>query len=156
MGQSSSYAAQNNFYKMGSKLIYPVALLFLFCLIHVSSSLVCFQCNAHEEAHCSDVYHEDDYMRAKDPTQLKQCPSDIENPLCRKMYQYKSGEERVIRDCGSVHDAIPDNGCYTTVLEGYNTEVCQCDNEDGCNSGNIFQVSTLAIVSATLLAYMIQ
>lgn len=46
------------------------------------------------------------------------------------------GDERVIRSCATVRDERTDRTCYTTVLEEYNTEVCQCF-EEGCNSGNM-------------------
>ena len=154
--QSSSYAAQNNFNKIGSKSFYPVALLLLFCLIRASSPLQCFVCDSYIDAHCGDpFYHEDDYeynnKRPKDPSLLRPCPPDS---FCRKIYQNVRGEERVIRSCGSVPDET-DRDCYTTVHEEYNTLVCQCDNEDGCNSGNMFQVSSITILSAILLAYLI-
>merc|ERR1712142_628758 len=157
MGQSSSYAAQNNSNKMGSKSFYPVALLLLFCLIHASSPLQCFVCDLYDDAYCGDpFYHEDDYeyKRPKDPSLLKHCPPDIDWPFCKKMDQYNSGDERVIRSCGSVGNER-EHDCYTTVLEGYNTKVCEF-YDDGCNSGNMFQVSTLAIVSAILMAFLKQ
>ena len=44
------------------------------------------------------------------------------------------GDERVIRSCGWERD--DKRKCYATVLEEYNTYVCQCD-EDGCNSASM-------------------
>jgi len=158
MGQSSTHTQQNNFNKMSSKSFSPVALLLLFCLIHASSSLLCYQCNSYQDPYCDDpFYHEDDYdyeyKRPKDPSLLKHCPQDIEYPFCRKIYQNVRGDERVIRSCGSVRDER-ERECYTTVLEEYNTLVCECYG-DGCNSGNILQVSSITILSAILLAYLI-
>jgi len=157
---------------MDSKLVFPAALLVLFCLIDAglsdtdesnvlrgtgekSTPLKCYQCNSYKDAHCADpFYHDDDpdQKRAKDPKMLKPCENG--ETFCRKIYQNVRGDERVIRSCGSVRDE-KERDCYTTVLEEYNTLVCQCDNEDGCNSGNMFKVSSLAVLSAVLLAYLI-
>jgi len=152
---SRSYSVQHNSNRMDSKLVYPAVLL-LFCLIHAGSSLSCFQCNSFNNDTCGDPFFGDgnDLKRAKEQSFLKECPTDTRY-FCRKIYQNVRGEERVIRNCGSERDE-KDRDCYTTVLEEYNTKVCQCDNDDGCNSGNMFQVSTMAIVSATLLAFLIQ
>jgi len=160
---------------MDSKLVFPAALLVLFCLIDAglsevsdesnvlrgtgekvkSTPLQCYQCNSYKDAHCADpFFHADDpdQKRAKDPGMLKPCQDG--ETFCRKIYQNVRGDERVIRSCGSVRDE-KERDCYTTVLEEYNTLVCQCDNEDGCNSGNMFKVSSLAVLSAVLLAYLI-
>jgi len=171
-GESSSYSALHYSNKMDSKLVFPAALLVLFCLIDAglsdtdesnvlrgtgekSTPLKCYQCNSYKDAHCADpFYHDDDpdQKRAKDPKMLKPCENG--ETFCRKIYQNVRGDERVIRSCGSVRDE-KERDCYTTVLEEYNTLVCQCDNEDGCNSGNMFKVSSLAVLSAVLLAYLI-
>jgi len=170
--ESSSYSALHYSNKMDSKLVFPAALLVLFCLIDAglsdtdesnvlrgtgekSTPLKCYQCNSYKDAHCADpFYHDDDpdQKRAKDPKMLKPCENG--ETFCRKIYQNVRGDERVIRSCGSVRDE-KERDCYTTVLEEYNTLVCQCDNEDGCNSGNMFKVSSLAVLSAVLLAYLI-
>ena len=154
---SRSYSVQHNSNRMDSKLVYPAVFL-LFCLIHSGSSLRCYMCNTFNNESCGDPFFVQDdyeYKTAKEGSLLKECPSDIDQPFCRKIYQNVRGEVRVIRGCGSVRDE-KERDCYTTVLEEYNTKVCQCDNDDGCNSGNMFRVSILAIVSATLLAYIIQ
>jgi len=153
--ESSSYSALHYSNKMDSKLVFPAALLVLFCLIDAGTPLKCYQCNSYKDAHCADpFYHDDDpdQKRAKDPKMLKPCENG--ETFCRKIYQNVRGDERVIRSCGSVRDE-KERDCYTTVLEEYNTLVCQCDNEDGCNSGNMFKVSSLAVLSAVLLAYLI-
>ena len=55
------------------------------------------------------------------------------------------GDERIIRSCGYEEYK---NECYKTVLEEYNTYVCQC-KEDGCNgvSGLKQSVVSLAVVA---------
>jgi len=144
---------------MDSKLVFPAALLVLLCLIDTGTPLKCYQCNSYKDAHCADpFYHEDDseLKRPKDPKLLKQCGQDGDGVdyFCRKIYQNVRGDERVIRSCGTVRDTRKDRECYTTVLEEYNTLVCQCDDE-GCNSANLYKVSTFAVLSAALLAYLI-
>jgi len=163
---------------MDSKLVFPAALLVLFCLIetglsqeeegsgfvdntepHVkdrSSPLQCYQCNSYKDQHCDDPFHHEDdpEKRPKKAEYLQDCPENMVDPFCRKIYQNVRGDERVIRSCATVRDERTDRTCYTTVLEEYNTEVCQCF-EEGCNSGNMFKVSSLAVLSAVLLAYLI-
>merc|ERR1712111_67948 len=92
--------------------------------------------------------------RPKKEEYLQDCPENMVDPFCRKIYQNVRGDERVIRSCATVRDERTDRECYTTVLEEYNTEVCQCFDE-ACNSGNMFKVSSLAVLSAVLLAYLI-
>eukprot|EP00091_Calanus_sinicus_P010456 TRINITY_DN242_c0_g1_i3.p1 TRINITY_DN242_c0_g1~~TRINITY_DN242_c0_g1_i3.p1 ORF type:complete len:144 (+),score=15.56 TRINITY_DN242_c0_g1_i3:115-546(+) len=142
---------------MDSKLVFPAALLVLLCLIETGSSIDCYQCNSYEDPHCGDPFYfpEDVEKKAKNPDALKPCDPDTDDKkhFCRKIYQNVRGDERVIRSCGTIRDERERN-CYTTVLEEYNTEVCQCDL-DGCNSGNMFKVSTFAVLSAVVLAYLI-
>jgi len=142
---------------MDSKLVFPIAALLLLCLIDTGSSLQCHQCNSYEHAHCGDPYHHVDDVSKAPKTQeyLNDCPDDgIEYTFCRKIYQNVRGDERVIRSCGYIPDEREDRDCYTTVLEEYNTLVCQC-KLDGCNSASMFKVSTVAVASAVLLAYLI-
>eukprot|EP00092_Neocalanus_flemingeri_P021356 GFUD01023149.1.p1 GENE.GFUD01023149.1~~GFUD01023149.1.p1 ORF type:complete len:143 (-),score=9.51 GFUD01023149.1:1892-2320(-) len=142
---------------MDSKLVFPAALLVLLCLIDTGSSVIqCHQCNSYEQAHCGDpFYHVDDVEKKPKTTDfLKDCPDDGEEYFCRKIYQNVRGDERVIRSCGYIKDER-ERDCYTTVLEEYNTLVCQCTT-DGCNSASMYKVSTVAVVSAVLLAYLIQ
>merc|ERR1719425_180344 len=106
---------------MDSKLVFPAALLVLFCLIETGSTIKCHQCNSDKEP--------------KVDTFLDECPENMVDPFCRKIYQNVRGDERIIRSCAQVPDDRKDRNCYTTVLEEYNTIVCDCSNEDGCNSG---------------------
>jgi len=142
--------------KMDSKIVFPAALLLVLCLIDTGSSLQCYQCNSYKDVHCGDpFYHEGDPTKIKKPEYLQDCPDDgTDYTFCRKIYQNVRGDERVIRSCGFIEDDRKDRDCYTTVLEEYNTEVCQC-KDPGCNSGNMYKVSTVAVVSAVLLAYLI-
>eukprot|EP00092_Neocalanus_flemingeri_P068910 GFUD01084321.1.p1 GENE.GFUD01084321.1~~GFUD01084321.1.p1 ORF type:complete len:191 (+),score=11.20 GFUD01084321.1:67-573(+) len=167
---------------MDSKLLFPAALLLLVCLIdtglsdveegsgHVnadydsfigisrtadSQRIRCHQCNSYEHAHCDDPFHHTDDPTKEPKTDefLKDCPNDGVEYFCRKIYQNVRGVERVIRSCGYIKDD-KDRQCYTTVLEEYNTLVCQCGT-DGCNSASMGKVSIVAIVSALLLACLI-
>jgi len=152
--------------------VFPAALLVLLCLIETGlsedgqtfdvqersgSSIDCYQCNSYENPHCADpfFYPDDPKKTPKDPEALSPCPADTAEVthFCRKIYQNVRGDERVIRSCGTIKDDR-DRDCYTTVLEEYNTLVCQCET-DGCNSGNMYKVSTFAVLSAVLLAYLI-
>jgi len=141
---------------MDSKLVFPAALLVLLSLIQTGSSIECYTCNSYTDAHCGDpFFFEDKPNEMKNPDALKACDADTEDKkhFCRKIYQNVRGDERVIRSCGTIRDER-ERECYTTVLEEYNTVVCQCDT-DGCNSGNMYKVSTFAVLSAVLLAYLI-
>jgi len=141
---------------MDSKLVFPAALLLLLCLIDTGSSLQCHQCNSYTDAHCADpFYHLDDAdKKPKTDEFLQDCPNDGKEYFCRKIYQNVRGDERVIRSCGYIKDDRQDRTCYTTVLEEYNTLVCQC-TEEGCNSASMYKMSTVAVLSAVLLAYLI-
>merc|ERR1712098_769356 len=142
-----SYSVQHNSIRMDSKIVYQAVLLLL-CLIHAGSSLSCFQCNSFNNDTCGDPFFGDgnNLKTAKEQSFLKECPTDTEY-FCRKIYQNVRGEVRVIRNCGSERDE-KDRDCYTTVLEEYNTKVCQCEDEDGCNSGN--SVSYPACLPSTI------
>jgi len=146
---------------MDSKLVFPAALLVLLCLIDTGTSIECHVCNSYEHAHCADPFFENDNPKQwKTEKYIEECGKDDGEDIvgrdyfCRKIYQNVRGDERVIRSCGYVPDEKK-RPCYTTVLEEYNTVVCACDNERGCNSASMFKVSTVAVVSAVLLAYLI-
>jgi len=64
------------------------------------------------------------------------------------------GDERVIRSCGWIKDER-ERACYSTVLEEYNTDVCACDDEDGCNSATTSSISVIAVLSTMALGYLI-
>merc|ERR1712131_157329 len=81
---------------------------------------------------------------------IQECPNDGKEYFCRKIYQNVRGDERVIRSCGWEKNEKSD--CYATVLEEYNTYVCQC-NTDECNSASL---SSLAVFSTLLMAYLMQ
>eukprot|EP00092_Neocalanus_flemingeri_P033204 GFUD01036110.1.p1 GENE.GFUD01036110.1~~GFUD01036110.1.p1 ORF type:complete len:143 (-),score=23.34 GFUD01036110.1:278-706(-) len=140
---------------MNSKCLFLTPLLLL-CLIDTGSSedgmtfdvknRRCHQCNSHEQPHCDDPFHHTDDF-------LDDCPNDGKEYFCRKIYQNVRGVESVIRSCGYIKDEREDRQCYTTVLEEYNTLVCQCDT-DGCNSASRDKVSKVAVVSAVLLAWL--
>merc|ERR1719237_166946 len=90
---------------------------------------------------------------------LLPCPADTADKkhFCRKIYQNVRGDERVIRSCGWIKDER-ERACYSTVLEEYNTDVCACDNEDGCNSergrGRATQQSWRSTTQMSALATM--
>merc|ERR1712088_259431 len=106
--------------------------------------------------HCDDPFHHGSSQHRSNKMDSKLVfPAALLVPFCRKIYQNVRGDERIIRSCAQVPDDRKDRNCYTTVLEEYNTIVCDCSNEDGCNSGNTFKVSSLAVLSAVLLAYLI-
>ena len=56
------------------------------------------------------------------------------------------GDERIIRSCGF---EVYKKDCYKTVLEEYNTYVCQCDT-DGCNGASGLATSTAAAFALAL------
>jgi len=147
---------------MDSKLVFPAALLVLCCLIDSGAGIKCYQCNSYEDALCADPFRfEDGDKEVKSGTTfLKDCVVPAGGNastvfFCRKLYQNVRGDERVIRSCGWIPDHRKDRNCYTTVLEEYNTEVCACDNEDGCNSADMRSMSLVAILSSVVLGYLI-
>jgi len=137
---------------MDSKLLLPASLLVLLAVLPTGSGIQCHQCNSHTNSMCADpFFHEDNPGVPKTTEFLKSCPTDREY-YCRKIYQNVRGKERVIRGCGWEEQ---EKECYSTVLEEYNTYVCKCE-EDGCNSGTMFSISSLAVLSTLALAYMLQ
>jgi len=74
---------------MDSKLVFPAALLVLFCLIETGSPLQCYQCNSYKDQHCDDPFHHEDdpEKRPKKAEYLQDCPENMVDPFCRKIYQ---------------------------------------------------------------------
>ena len=109
--------------------------LFLLGLLPLSLALQCHQCTSFTDTQCGDPFHYEPARAGDKPVPktmeyLKNCPSDGKNyTICRKIYQNVRGDVRIIRSCGYEEYK---NDCYKTVLEEYNTYVCQCF-EDGCN-----------------------
>jgi len=143
---------------MDSKLILSASCLVLLALIPAGSDAIqCHQCSSYEHADCADpFFYPDSPTVPKTNKYLLPCEDENDNTkdfFCRKIYQNVRGDERVIRSCGWERD--DKRKCYATVLEEYNTYVCQCD-EDGCNSASMFSVSSLAVMSTLVLAYLMQ
>jgi hypothetical protein len=140
---------------MDSKLLIPACLLVILSILPSGSSIECHQCSSYKDVNCGDpFFFQDKPDQAKTSDYLKPCPADTDDKkyYCRKIFQNVRGDERVIRSCGWEKQ---EKECYSTVLEEYNTYVCQC-GEDGCNSGTMFSVSSLAVFSTLLVAYMMQ
>eukprot|EP00088_Acartia_fossae_P069091 TRINITY_DN8927_c0_g1_i2.p1 TRINITY_DN8927_c0_g1~~TRINITY_DN8927_c0_g1_i2.p1 ORF type:complete len:139 (+),score=56.50 TRINITY_DN8927_c0_g1_i2:42-458(+) len=137
---------------MEAKLMFPLVAALVLMLVNMGSGLQCHQCTSKEDPDCADpFYHEDTKPAVKTTRFLKDCPADREYTLCRKIYQNVRGESRVIRSCGWEES---DKECYSTVLEEYNTYVCQC-KEDGCNSASMLSLSAAGILSTISLAYLL-
>lgn len=163
---------------MDSRLVLPAVLLVLCSLVDTGSGdgeILCYQCNSYEDALCDDPFNfEDGKKEVKSGNNyLKPCvvPEDKKDELkalnttmfCRKLYQNVRSDIRVIRSCGWIHDEKSKwnlgneagRDCYTTVLEEYNTEVCEC-YEDKCNSATMSSMSvSVAILSSVVLGYLI-
>jgi len=85
---------------------------------------------------------------------LKPCENE-QATFCRKIYQNVRGDERIIRSCGwELYKNVEEPNCYKTVLEEYNTYVCQCFGE-GCNGSSMLSVSVMAMLSAVFLAALV-
>merc|ERR1712080_439000 len=141
---------------MDSRLVFPAALLLLFCLVDSGAGIKCYQCNSYEQALCADPFFHSDNGEAKSGREfLDDCPADTADKkhFCRKIYQNVRGDVRVIRSCGWVPDS-KGRECYTTVLEEYNTEVCACD-KDECNPASLSSISVITVLSAVVLGYLI-
>ena len=137
---------------MISKTFAPLLLL---GLMPVSLALQCHQCTSFTDTQCGDPFHYEPARAGDKPVPktmeyLKPCPSDGKNyTICRKIYQNVRGDVRIIRSCG--YEKYK-NDCYKTVLEEYNTYVCQCE-EDGCNGaprGNAAACSKSKLLVAKL------
>jgi hypothetical protein len=139
---------------MNPKLIFTAALPLLLCFLQTGESITCHQCTSYDEAGCDDPFQFADQPNVNKAGFLKPCEGDGEY-FCRKIYQNVRGDERVIRSCGSVPHKVNATNCYKTVLEEYNTLVCQCF-DDNCNSGSMLSMSVLAIVGSAILARLIQ
>jgi len=122
----------------------------IFAIASTGEALQCHQCTSYEHAKCADpfTYLDGEERKLKTNEFLKDCPTDREYTLCRKVYQNVRGDERVIRSCGYEEYK---NDCYKTVLEEYNTYVCTC-KEDGCNGSSTIQVSMISVLMAGILA----
>jgi len=130
--------------KMNAKLLIPACLLVIFAMIPSGSSIQCHQCSSYTDVHCDDpFYYEDNKGVAKTTEYLKDCPNDGKDYFCRKIFQNVRGDTRVIRSCGWEKHEKGD--CYSTV----------CDT-DGCNSGSMFSLSSLAVFSTLLVAFIMQ
>lgn len=139
---------------MNPKLVFTAALPLLLCFLQVGEGIQCITCNSYDHSHCDDPFSFSD-----DPTKIKDLfkkPCKEKDAFCRKIYQNVRGDERVIRGCATIrHKGLNESSCYKTVLEEYNTLVCQCMDKDFCNSSNLLSVSILAIVSSAILAKLI-
>jgi len=129
----------------------------LMMIFNQGTGLQCHQCSSKTDPDCDDpFFYEDNPGVVKTEKYLKECPADDGNDysLCRKIYQNVRGESRVIRSCGWEKDESRDSDCYSTVLEEYNTYVCQCF-EDGCNSASMLSLSMAGVVSTIALTYLL-
>ena len=76
-----------------------------------------------------------------------ECPEDFW--FCLK---FKHEDESVVRACGTNMEVNYDKPCFKT---DNGTFVCQCF-DDGCNSASLFSVSSLAVFSTLVVAYLMQ
>merc|ERR1712168_1043411 len=140
---------------MDSKLVISASLLVILAILPTGSGIQCHVCNSYEDAKCGDpFFFEGNKDQPKTREFIQTCPTgDGRDYFCRKIYQNVRGDERVIRSCG--WEKNNKSECYATVLEEYNTYVCQCF-ENECNSASMFSISSLAVVSTLLMAYLMQ
>lgn len=150
---------------MNARLVSSAALAILLCFLHTGEAqeaakggeLKCYQCSSYEDAQCNDPFLEDSQQRSTkaemDEKFLQPCEEKA--TFCRKIYQNVRGDERIIRSCGwELYKDVAEPNCYKTVLEEYNTYVCQCFGE-GCNGSSMLSVSVMAMLSAVFLAALV-
>jgi len=148
---------------MDSRLVMAAVVTALLAVIHTGEAIKCHQCTSYNDPQCADPFFEDSQGEKKQNNPATECEwkEDSGHPqpyFCRKIYQNVRGDERIIRSCGWEPYKKNESNCYKTVLEEYNTYVCQCWNkEDGeaCNNSNMLSMSIMAVVSAMFLAALI-
>jgi len=152
---------------MNARLVSSAALAILLCFLHTGEAqeakekvkkgaeIQCYQCSSYKDAQCVDPFLEDSQGRNQPQTEfLKDCGEFPDATFCRKIYQNVRGDERIIRTCGWEAYKEETPNCYKTVLEEYNTYVCQCWG-DGCNGSSMLSVSVMAMLSAVFLAALV-
>jgi len=154
---------------MNARLVSSAALAILLCFLHTGEALeetkkkpetgtdlMCYQCSSYDEAQCADPFLEDSQgNKIKEAMSKYLTACDAKAKFCRKIYQNVRGDERIIRSCGwELYKDVEEPNCYKTVLEEYNTYVCQCWG-DGCNGSSMLSVSVMAMLSAVFLAALV-
>jgi len=154
---------------MNARLVSSAALAILLCFLHTGEALEetkktpekgtdlkCYQCSSYEEAQCADPFLEDSQGNPVKQSMAKYLHAcDEKAKFCRKIYQNVRGDERIIRSCGwELYKDVEEPNCYKTVLEEYNTYVCQCFGK-GCNGSSMLSVSVMAMLSAVFLAALV-
>jgi len=119
--------------------------------------LECHVCNGMVDAQCNDPFgsyaesgeliNPDDFKKkCNDPNVKAELGFTETATMCRKIYQDVRGDVRVIRSCAwetNPKKDDPENNCYKTVMEEYNTYVCTCNDENFCNGASLTQASAL-------------
>jgi len=146
--------------------------LSMFLAFDYGEGISCHICNGYEDAKCKDPFGPEaasgeliphrEFLKdcnSKDAKDEQGIPDGVTATMCRKIYQDVRGDVRVIRGCAwEEYTRLGEkesqkNICYKTVMEEYNTYVCTCDNEEGCNGAKITQVSTLLMVALPLITF---
>jgi len=151
--------------KMNPKLVFSVVLPLLLCFLQSGSvkaqnevatgPLKCHQCSTYTQSQCDDPFFENSQGEAKDNSEFLQVCKEPEAKFCRKIWQNVRGDVRIIRSCAwEVNKENNTDNCYKTVLEEYNTLVCQCFGS-GCNTSSMLSMSVTAILSAVVLAVLL-
>jgi len=131
---------------MDAKLVISASLLIILAITPLGSGIQCHVCHSNEDARCKDSFYEDEVSwRPKTLEFLVECPDDF----CLK---YKHADQTVNRACGDSMEKNDEDSCYK---KDDGTIVCQCFG-DGCNSASLFSVSSLAVFSTLVVAYLMQ
>ena len=105
--------------------------------------LQCHQCDSKVNQACADPFaNEDGSLKTNEF--LEVCGED--DTVCTKSWQNEDGHHG---HHGTVVSVV--RGCGKAGHVGCQHGVCNCDT-DGCNSGSMFSVSSLAMFSALVLA----
>jgi len=141
---------------MNPKLVFSAALSLLLCFLHTGEAFSCHTCTTYDnpESECNDPFFKDSEGHEKENIQYQSTCDDPKAYFCRKIYQNVRGDERIIRSCGFEHYKVNESNCYKTVLEEYNTLVCQCF-EENCNSSNVLRMSMMGVMVAGILAVLL-
>merc|ERR1712212_372862 len=135
---------------MDGKLLISALLLVILAIMPFVSGIQCHRCDSRDNITCMDPFLDEITWEPKTMEFLVECPGDYDyEQFCLK-YTYKDGS--VKRSCGSGKIDFD----YPCQADNNGNFICQCFFDHGCNSVALYSLSSLAVFSPLLLAYLMQ